>query len=402
MTVLGEAVVKIRTDDSGLDKDFDNIRTKAEGMGGVLKTALATAGGFVIAQGFMQLPGLISDVVGSASDMNETISKTNTIFKDNAGAITDWATGGAKDFGLSKQAALDAASGFGNMFTQLGIGTEQAANMSTGITELAADFASFHNADISQVLDAQSAAFRGEYDSLQRFLPLINAATVEQRAMEMTGKANAKALTAQEKALAVNALMFEGAGEAMGDFDRTSGGLANRQRILAAEFQNLQARIGQGLLPIVVAVAGFLLDTFIPAIEKGVEILGNLAGPTITKVISFLKNLVESLSGVSDTLRTGLTEDDVATPFERMALALRNVITVIIEVVKNVIAFYTEVAKAVLAGIQWAEKIGLLDAILQGVITIVNLAASAIQAFTGFLAEHNTIAAALAIVLGLV
>lgn len=267
MVMLGEAIVKIRTDDTDIDKSVANTKNKFNVLGGTLKTALGVAGGVGAVIGLQEVGRQIASTIDAASDLGETISKTDQVFAGSSAEIKKWAQGGAKDFGLSQQAALAAASDFGNMFNQLGVGTERSAELSTGMVELAADFASFHNADITQVLDAQSAAFRGEYDSLQRFLPLINAATVEQKALEMTGKASTKELTAQEKALAVNALMFEGAGKAAGDFDRTSEGLANRQRILQAEFANLQAKIGQQLLPVMVAIAGFILNEFIPAIS---------------------------------------------------------------------------------------------------------------------------------------
>lgn len=280
---LGTAILTLKTDDKDFDSGLDRAQKKAGGLKSALGDVSKIAGGFVVAQGLMQIPELIGGFVGSASDMNEVLSKSNTVFKDNADEMEAWADGAARNFGQSKKEALEAASGFGNMFDQLGIGSNQAADMSQSITELASDFASFHNADISEVLNAQSAAFRGEYDSLQKFLPLINAATVEQKAMEETGKKNAKQLTAQDKALATYKLMLEGAGEAAGDFDRTSNGLANRQRILAAEFENIKAKIGQALLPVMVGFAGVLLDKVIPAITKVSDIIGNTLGPVIEK-----------------------------------------------------------------------------------------------------------------------
>jgi hypothetical protein len=189
--------------------------------------------------------------IKAASDLNEGINKTKEVFGSAASSILAFAESSATSLGLSKSAALDAAGGFGNLFTQLGILPEKAAQMSTSIVTLAADFASFHNADISEVLNSQSAAFRGEYDSLQRFLPLISAATVEQEALAMTGKKATKELTAQDKALAVNALMFKGAGAAVGDFARTSDGMANVMRIVKAQLENLATELGSAFLPYV-------------------------------------------------------------------------------------------------------------------------------------------------------
>jgi hypothetical protein len=220
--------------------------------------ALSVIGGQQIASFFM-------GSIQAASELNESLSKSNNVFRQSGAVIEEWARGGAKNFGLSTQAALEAASTFGNMFAQLGIGSEQAAEMSTSMVELAADFASFHNADITDVIAAQSSAFRGEYDALQRFLPLLSAATVEQRALALTGKASTKELTAQDKALAVNALMFEGAGDAAGDFDRTADSLANQQRTLNAEWDNAKTALGENLMPVLNDFVGFLNENLIPA-----------------------------------------------------------------------------------------------------------------------------------------
>lgn len=260
-------VVEFAGETSKLDAAFSKVKSGSGGLEKSLKgLAAGAAVGLVTAQ--------LGDAIQAASSLNESMSKSANVFGASAAAIDAWAQQGATDFGLSKQAALEAASSFGNMFSQLGIGSGQAAQLSQNMVELAADFASFHNADIEDVITAQSAAFRGEYDSLQRFLPLINAASVEQEALSMTGKKTTKELTAQEKALAVNNLMMKGAGAAAGDFDRTSDSLANQQRVLAANIENTQAIIGQKLQPVMNDVLQWLNTDGIPGFIRFAEVIG--------------------------------------------------------------------------------------------------------------------------------
>jgi hypothetical protein len=95
-----------------------------------------------------------------------------------------------------------------------------------------------------------SAAFRGEYDALQKYVPMINAANVEQRALADTGKASAAELTALDKATAAYELTIEGAGAATGDFARTSDGWANTMKTLNAYWGEFKTLIGETLLPI--------------------------------------------------------------------------------------------------------------------------------------------------------
>jgi hypothetical protein len=304
-------VVEFAGETKNLDKAFARVQQSAGGLDKALK---GLAGAAAV--------GVITDQIGksidAASDLDEALNRSNMVFGQSGDVISTWAAGAAEDFGLSQRAALDAAGSFGNMFTQLGVGSADAAAVSQQMTELAADFASFHNADITQVIQAQSSAFRGEYDALQRFLPTISAATVEQKALEMTGKTLTKQLNAEEKAAAVVALMMAGAGDAAGDFDRTSGSLANQQRSLTAEMEDLRAEIGQDLLPVMVQLAGFAKDTLIPNFQAFLGLgsdfdnfggaLRDAIGDAMGFVLGALQQAARGIANVISALPTDLGE----------------------------------------------------------------------------------------------
>lgn len=317
--------------DGHLSKFGDKMGTVAKGVGLAFTAMAAAAVPFAI------------KAVQLASDVNESFSKVNTIFGTSAGVIDKWAKGAAVNLGLSRGAALDAAGTFGNMFTQLGIGVDKAAKMSTGIVNLAADFASFHNADISEVIASQSAAFRGEYDSLQKFLPLINAATVEQRALAMTGKATTKELTAQDKALAVNALMTEGAGKAVGDFARTSDGLANKLRILKARGEDFLANVGSALLPIVI---------------KAIDIFAKLGGvlkQTLAPILGEVVGGVRAFVAAWKAANGDVTSSGFAGFMEKLANVIRlqliPAFELIVKAAQPVVSFIRDNMTAVIAGL---------------------------------------------------
>ncbi|MCI0632525.1 MAG: hypothetical protein L0206_01185, partial [Actinobacteria bacterium] len=300
MTTLAELLVKVGIDADELEvgisrtadkveADLDRVGAQAEAQtsrigrltGGLrnLGSSLSSAGQTLRSAGagmrdfgvrssaFLSLPlaAGFKFAFDQASDLNEALSASNTIFGTNAATIERWSQTAAKSFGVSQAEALTASTTFGNLFTQIGIGTDQVDDMSTSIVELASDFASFHNQDPVAVQDALAAAFRGEFDALQRFVPTINAAAVQQRALADSGKDSADALTEGEKAAATYALIMEGAGDALGDFDRTADSAANTQRTLAAEAKDASAQIGEQLLPIfarVVKAIRPLLDAF--------------------------------------------------------------------------------------------------------------------------------------------
>lgn len=217
-----------------------------KGMGSSLKGGGTSLFASFIGAGAIALVG---DAIGASTDLNETVSKSKVIFGDGQAAVDTWAKSAAKNLGLSRAAALGTASDFGNMFNQLGFGAKTASKMSTSVVELAADLGSFNNLPTAEVTDMMSAAFRGEYDSLQRLIPNINAARVEQVAMEMTGKKSAKTLTAQEKAAATLAIVTKDGAKAQGDFARTADGAANKSKILTAKMEDTKAAIGDKLAP---------------------------------------------------------------------------------------------------------------------------------------------------------
>lgn len=318
--------VDVELDTKQAEQDAQTFKGKIAGVFGEMGKI---AGGIFMAQ----LGGSIADKgvdtlknsIGLARDLNEIQSKANTIFGESSRSINDWAGNAAVGFGQSKAQALDAAATFGNMFSQLGMGSGVTADMSQKMVELASDFASFHNADITQVLEAQQAAFRGEYDAVQRFVPTINAAAVEMKALEQTGKESTKELTAQEKAVAAYALMMEGAGAAMGDFDRTSGSLSNQQRILSAQWQNLQADIGQALIPALTAIVTTINTQVVPAVRAFAQDVKKYWESDIKPAIENMKDAWASVAPVVKPI------------LEAVGAYIRMVATVLTEVVSFVV-----------------------------------------------------------------
>jgi hypothetical protein len=198
----------------------------------------------------------------AASALAETQSKTQVVFGKSAGIIFNFGKTSARSVGLSTQAAEEAAATFGNLFVAMKIGQRPAADMSVGLVKLAGDLASFNNVDPTQVLEDLRSGLVGEVEPLRKYGVALNAASVEQEAMRETGKRNAKQLTEAEKVTARYNLILRNTKTAQGDFARTSGGLANQQRILNAEWKDAQAQFGKALLP---------------AMQQGVKVASALA-----------------------------------------------------------------------------------------------------------------------------
>jgi hypothetical protein len=194
----------------------------------------------------------------AASDLNESLSKVGVVFGDSAAEIKRWSRTAADAMGISRQAALEAAGTFGNLFSALGIGREPAAAMSKSLVQLASDLASFNNANPQDVLVALRSGLVGEVEPLRKFGVSLSAARVEAKAMEM-GLADVNGeLSDAAKAQARYAIILEDTALAQGDFARTADDAANKQRRMNAKFDDAKAKLGQALIPIFQKVSGVI------------------------------------------------------------------------------------------------------------------------------------------------
>ena len=238
-------VVKFLADVDGLKKGVDGINGQLNGMGKALKGfGLTLAASF----GVKEITNFAKAAVGAASDLEESLSKVSAVFKQNADSVKLWSENSVEGFGLSKQAALEAAGTFGNLFTAFGVATDDASKMSQALTELAADLASFNNTSIDQAINALRSGLSGETEPLKRFGVALNQATIEAEALALGLISSGDELTQAAKTQAIYSLVMKQTSNAQGDFLRTQDGLANTTRTLNAAFEDAKATIGQGLL----------------------------------------------------------------------------------------------------------------------------------------------------------
>jgi hypothetical protein len=206
-----------------------------------------------------------TDSVNAFADLGETVSKATVIFGDGVDEIIRFGDEASQALGQSKQAAIAAASDFAIFGNAAGLTGQELANFSVDLTTLASDLASFSNTTPEDAVLALGAALRGESEPIRRYGVLLNEATLQQRAVEMGIRDTLGPLTQQERVLAAQAEIFAQTSLAQGDFARTSDSLANQQKILAAEFKDLQVTIGEALAPVfqtLVNIAGEAISAF--------------------------------------------------------------------------------------------------------------------------------------------
>jgi len=292
----------------GAEQDTRTFGDKLGEFGKKAAAAFAVAAAAAVA--FAAKYGV--DAVKAAADMNETISKSQVLFGNASKSVEEFAARAAKNFGQSRQQALDAAATFATFGKSAGLSGEALSKFATDFVGLASDLASFNNTTPEAAIQAIGSALRGEAEPLRKYGVLLDDASMRQAAFEMGLISTTKnALTPQQKVLAAQKLIYEQTTAAQGDFARTSDGLANQQRILSAEITNVKIKIGEALLPAATQLFQFLGTNLMPKVEAFATTLAEKLAPFMDHVAKVVReNVIPILQAlwtwIKDSLIPGL------------------------------------------------------------------------------------------------
>jgi hypothetical protein len=291
----------------GLDKANNESRSFSDKLGGALKKGAIAFAALGAAAGAAAIKIGI-DAIGAASDFSEEISKSTELFGAAQKGVQDFAEQAAKKLGQTRQEALSAANNFAIFGKAAGLGGKELETFSTDFVALASDLASFNNTSPEEALNAINSALRGEAEPIRKYGVLLNDASLKQEALALgLIKTTKQALTPQQKVLAAQAAIYKQTADAQGDFERTSGGLANKQRILKATIEDLKIELGTALLPIALEVFTFFADKVVPIIEKVVKVVTDLAKTIDLDFGKSLKDAQSRFEPVLNGLRKGVS-----------------------------------------------------------------------------------------------
>ena len=212
--------------------------------------------------------------VAAASDFEESINAVNVTFGEAAKGIHELAEASATTVGLSSREFNAFAVQFAGFTGQLTTAEKDIVDVTDELTVRIADFASVMNLDLNEAATVFNSTLAGSSEVIRKYGIDVSAAAVENYLLEQ-GIASSKAeITEAMKVQGRYALVMEATAKMSGDFANTSDGLANTQRLLAAEFDNSMVRLGQHLLPAMSELAQFLLQYGIPALNRFIDFIG--------------------------------------------------------------------------------------------------------------------------------
>ncbi len=276
MAVVKNLMVRAGADFSELQKELKKAQTFMKSAGKEL-----TAIGKTLTLGVTApIAAAGTAAFKYASDLQESTNKVDVAFGDNAKEVENWSKTTLKQFGISKGAALDMASLFGDMGTAMGFTTGDAANMSKSLVGLAGDLASFKNIGISEAETALKSIFTGETESLKNLGIVMTQANLNAYALANGMSKTVQEMTqAEQVQLRYNYVMAM-TKNAQGDFARTNDGAANQMRIFTESLKEVAATFGEVLLPVITPM--------IQKINEIVQKIGEIDAGTKQHIVTLL------------------------------------------------------------------------------------------------------------------
>lgn len=235
---------------NGVKKQLGGVTASAgkasTAMSGLAKMAKLFVGVYVV-RGMVRIG---KESLKMANDVVESEQLFGVSMKGMADSAREWsdelsASLGLNAYGLRKNVGI-----FNTMFTSMGLSTDKAYEMSTGLVELAEDMASFYNMDSEEAFTKLRAGITGETEPLKRLGIMVDEATTKQYALSEGISQTGKELTQTEKLMARYAAIMGQTADAQGDLARTIDSPVNQIRILGNTLDMAKIALGQAFQPI--------------------------------------------------------------------------------------------------------------------------------------------------------
>lgn len=237
------------------NKQLSGIQNLAKKTGKMLAGAFAVKG----------LTSFAKDCIELGSDLTEVQNVVDVVFPTMNKKVNEFAQNAASTFGLSETMAKKFTGTFGAMANAFGFSEKESYKMSTALTGLAGDVASFYNISQDEAFTKLKSVFSGETETLKDLGIVMTQTALDQYALANGFGKTTSAMTEQEKVALRYAFVQQQLQNATGDFSRTSDQWANQIRILSLQFDSLKASIGQGLI-----------NLFLPIVKVINLVLGKL------------------------------------------------------------------------------------------------------------------------------
>jgi len=198
-----------------------------------------------------------------------------------------WSEETSDALGLNAYAVRQNVATLHQMLKSMGLSERAAYGMSTSMTELAYDMASFFNLAPEEAFEKLRAGITGEAEPLKRLGILIDEATIKQTAWNAGLVKTGQELTQTQKVQARYLAIMKQTSAAQGDLARTAESPANQIRRLQEEAKETAIEFGRALIPVLKAALPTIRD-FGDILRSAAEALNRMDPETRKLALSVL------------------------------------------------------------------------------------------------------------------
>lgn len=286
MAADGSVIIDTRMDTTGVQNGVSAIKQSFNGLGSVVKKiGILIGGAFAIGK----LSQFGKECIELGSNLAEVQNVVDVTFTTMSDKVNEFAKNAMTSAGLSETMAKQYVGTFGAMSKSFGFSESQAYDMSTALTQLTGDVASFYNISQDLAYIKLKSVFTGETETLKDLGVVMTQSALDQYALANGYGKTTSEMTEQEKVALRLAFVQKQLSAASGDFIRTSDSWANQVRVMQLQLQSLKATVGQGLI-----------NLFTPVLKVINILLGKLA-----TLANAFKSFTELITGKKSSGQTG-------------------------------------------------------------------------------------------------
>jgi hypothetical protein len=279
-------------------KDFNKVGKSADSLGSKLgsltRKGAKWAAGIAVAGATIGVAFGVS-AVKSAADLEQSIGAVDAVFKTSADQMHKWARSAADDVGLARKEYNELATVLGSQLKNGGTSLEELGGKTNELISLGADLSSMFGGTTREAVEALSSALKGEYNPIEKYGATLKKAEINAEAARLGFKKLEGGFSNQAEQAATLSLIMDRTKDAHGNFGRETGTLSNKIQRLGARWDDLKAKIGTALLPVVTQLFGYIESTAMPQLERFGDWFEKDGGPAISDFAEKLKPLGESL-----------------------------------------------------------------------------------------------------------
>jgi hypothetical protein len=243
--------LKITGDASGAKKSLDDAHASAEDFKKGLDVLSIGAAGALGGIGL-----LAKGAYDAASTLQQTTGSIDAVFGDWAVDIEQSAQKAAAGVGLSTSKYEEMAAVIGAQLHNAGMDHAAMTENTQKLIATGADMAAVFGGTAADAVDALSSALKGEMDPIERYGVSLNQAAIQaQMVADHTDKATGAAAQSA-KTQAILELITKQTAETHGQWADQANTAAEKQQILSAQVENVKAKLGDALIPIVTDAIG--------------------------------------------------------------------------------------------------------------------------------------------------